>query len=397
MQNDKNWLAALVLCAGLGACSQQAAAPAFPPIPVDAVEVQPHGLALSLEHAAQLHGLREVEVRARVSGILLKRLYREGALSEANAVLFKIDPAPFQAAVAKARAEAGVQQANAQQARRERDRILPLYDQKLVSLRDRDNAIAADESAAAALAASQAALQTAELDLSYTNVRAPIAGLTSREARSEGSLVTAGTDSSLLTHIVQADRLYAEFSMPESEAASVRQAVNEDANKISVRITDVQGTTLADGARIEFIAPSVGDQTGTVDVRATLDNPKRALLPGQVVRARVEGVSLAGALVIPKRAVLHSVQGSIVWVVGPDNKAAPRPVQLGATSGNNVVVTSGLAPGDRVVVEGILKVQPGALVKATPVQLDGTPVPQAPAAQPREAEKAAIPAAKASS
>ncbi len=185
--------------------------------------------------------------------------------------------------------------------------------------------------------------------------------------------------------------------MPESEAASVRQAVNEDANKISVRITDVQGTTLADGARIEFIAPSVGDQTGTVDVRATLDNPKRALLPGQVVRARVEGVSLAGALVIPKRAVLHSVQGSIVWVVGPDNKAAPRPVQLGATSGNNVVVTSGLAPGDRVVVEGILKVQPGALVKATPVQLDGTPVPQAPAAQPREAEKAATPAAKASS
>jgi membrane fusion protein (multidrug efflux system) len=349
-------------------------------VEVGAIEVQPKGLALALEHAAQLRGVREVEVRARVSGILLKRLYREGARVKEKDRLFKIDPAPFEAQVARARAEVGVQQANFQQAERDRDRVLTLYEQKLVSLRDRDAAIAAYESAHANVAAAKAALRSAELDLSYTDVRAPIAGLTSREVRSEGSLVTAGSDSSLLTHIVQADRLYVQFSMPESEAESLRGAVQgEGADKVFVRVMDTQGNTLADHARIEFIAPAVGDQTGTVDVRAVLDNIKESLLPGQVVRAHIQGVTLDGSLVIPKRAVMHGVQGSFVWVIGADNKVAFRPVQLGVASGNNVVVTNGLAPGDRVVVEGVLKVQPGALVKATPVS--GDDAPQAPGGQ----------------
>jgi membrane fusion protein (multidrug efflux system) len=390
MHNIKNSLAALSLCAGLAACGKQGPLQAPPPVEVGSIQVNSQGLSLALEHAAQLRGVREVEVRARVSGILLKRLYREGARVKENARLFKIDPAPFEAQVARARADVGVQQANYQQAQRERDRVVALYEQRLVSLKDRDTAIAAYESSDAAVAAAKAALRSSELDLSYTDVRAPIGGLTSREVRSEGSLVTAGSDSSLLTHIVQADRLYVQFSMPESEAESLRAAARgENSNKVSVRVMDTQGNTLAEGARIEFIAPAVGDQTGTVDVRALLDNPGETLLPGQVVRAHVEGVTLAGLLVIPKRAVMHGVQGSFVWVIGGDNKVAPRPVQLGATSGNNVVVTSGLAAGDRVVVDGILKVQPGALVKATPISSDGAP--QAPGGKP------AAPAAKAPS
>ena len=277
-----------------------------------------------------------------------------------------------------------MQQANLKQALRERDRILPLYDQKLVSLRDRDAAIAAYESANAAEASTQAALRTAELDLSYTDVRAPIAGLTSREVRSEGSLVTAGSDSSLLTHIVQADRLYVQFSMPEAEAESLRAAVNgPDTSKVNVRVMSAQGVTLAEHAPVEFIAPAVADQTGTVDVRALLDNKADTLLPGQVVRARIEGVNIAGAFVIPKRALMHGAQGSFVWTIGADNKIAPRPVQLGIGSGNNVAVTKGLGAGDRIVVDGILKVQPGAVVKATPVSLDGIDAP--PAAPEREA------------
>lgn len=374
-------------CVALAGCGKPPPQMQMPPVEVGSVDVKPQPLQLTLEHAAQLRGIREVEVRARVSGILLKRLYKEGTRVRENDLLFKIDPAPFQARVAQARAELGVQQANVQQAQRERDRILPLYDQKLVSLRDRDNAIAAYESSNAAAEAARAALRSAELDLSYTDVRAPIGGLTSREARSEGSLVTAGSESSLLTHIVQSDQLYVQFSMSESEAESLRgAATGPDASKVNVRVLNAQGETLADKARIEFIAPAVADQTGTVDVRALLDNKGDTLLPGQVVRARVEGVNIAGAFVIPKRAVMHGAQGSFVWVIAPDNKVSPRPVQLGVTSGNNVAVTKGLAAGERIVADGILKVQPGALVKATPVPLDGITPATGPAPAPsREA------------
>ncbi len=389
-------LSALAACAALAGCAKPQPQMQMPPVEVSSVEVKAMPLQLTLEHAAQLRGVREVEVRARVSGILLKRLYKEGTRVRENDPLFKIDPASFQAQAAKARGELGIQQANLQQAQRERDRILPLYEQKLVSLRDRDNAIAAFETSNAGVEAARAALRSAQLDLSYTDVRAPIAGLTSREARSEGSLVTAGSDSSLLTHIVQADRLYVQFSMPEAEAESLRAAASTDPNKVNVRVMNTQGQTLADHANVEFIAPAVADQTGTVDVRAVLENKGDTLRPGQVVRARVEGVNIAGAFVIPKRAVMHGAQGSFVWTIGPDNKVAPRPVALGVTSGNNVAVTQGLAGGDRVVVEGILKVQPGALVKATPVPIEGaTPNPAQTPSPAREA--AATDAAKAPS
>jgi membrane fusion protein (multidrug efflux system) len=278
------------------------------------------------------------------------------------------------------RAEVGIQQANLQQASRERDRIVPLYEQKLVSLRDRDNAIAAFESASAGYEASQAALRRAELDLSYTDVRAPIAGLTSRETRSEGSLVTAGGDDSLLTHIVQADQLYVEFAMQQTEAEHLRAVMSNKTDKISVDLTDAQGQPLGISARVEFISPSVGSDTGTVSARALLDNKDGSLLPGQVVRARLTGLNLPGSLVIPKRAVGHGMEGPFVWVIGEGDKVAPRPVKLGVSSGNNVAVLDGLAANDRVVVDGIMKVQPGAVVKMTPIALDGAPAPAVEAA-----------------
>jgi len=347
----------------------------MPPAQVSALEVRPGALQLSLEHAAQLHGIREIEVRAQVSGILLKKAYREGSRVHANDLLFRIDPATFEADVARARADLAVQQANLSQARRERDRILQIYDRKLASTHDRDSALATFEGAQASVAGAEAALRKAQLDLSYTEVRAPISGLTSREARSEGSLVTAGSDSSLLTRIVQTDQLYVDFSVPETEADGLRGALSGPQSKdVSVRIVDIGGRRLGEHAKIEFIAPSVGGDTGTVDVRAVIDNSRGSLTPGQVVRAIVQGVTLPGTLVIPKRAVMHGVRGTFVWVIGPDLKVAQRPVTLGATAANNVVVSEGLSPGDRVVVDGILKVQPGAVVKATPVELDGDDV-----------------------
>jgi membrane fusion protein (multidrug efflux system) len=380
MQSSKALATVLLFCACFASCSGKDAPPAPPPLPVGGIQVNPSALPLQLEYAAQLRGVREVEVRARVSGILLERRYQEGARVKAGDLLFRIDPAPFRAEVARMRAEVGVQQANLQQASRERDRIVPLYEQKLVSLRDRDNAIAAFESASAALEASQAALRRAELDLSYTDVRAPIAGLTSRETRSEGSLVTAGGDDSLLTHIVQADQLYVEFAMQQAEAEQLRAVMNSKTDKISVDLADAQGQPLGISARVEFISPSVGNETGTVSARAVLDNKDGSLLPGQVVRARLTGLNLPGSLVIPKRAVMHGMQGPFVWVIGEGDKVAPRPVKLGVSSGNNVAVLEGLAANDRVVVDGILKVQPGAVVKMTPIALDGAPAPAVEAA-----------------
>lgn len=375
-------LAAPLIAAVLASCGQAPEAFAPPPAAVGVVEVMSQDLPLALEYPAQLRGVREVEVRARVSGILLERGYQEGEAVEAGALLFRIDPDPFRAEVARARAELGVQQANLQQARREHDRVLPLYEQQLASRRDRDTAIAALESAQAGVAAAEAALRTAELNLSYTDVRAPIDGITSREVRSEGSLVIAGDDSSLLTYLVQADRLFVDFALSEGDAALVRTAMDEHSHGVSVRVVDSRGTPLGGNARIEFMAPRVDDATGTVAIRAVLDNAGNALLPGRVVRARVEGVSVPGSLVIPKRAVMHGADGPFVWVVGAGEQAAPQPVTLGVSAGNDVAVTSGLTAGTRVIVDGVLKVQPGAVVAAAPSEVDASAGRGAPAAAP---------------
>jgi membrane fusion protein, multidrug efflux system len=352
---------------GVAACSEEAAVPpAFAPVEVGVVVVEPRELPLRLEYPAQLKGVREVEVRARVSGILLERRYDEGARVEAGDLLFRIDPDPFRAAVARARAEVGVQEANLQQTRRERDRIVPLYEQKLASLRERDTALAAFESAEAAMAAAQAALRTAELELSYTDVRAPISGLTSREVRSEGSLVTAGTDSSLLTYIVQADRLYVDLAVTDTDAELVHRALASNVDGVGVNLTDAQGRPLGGMGEIEFISPRVDDATGTVAIRAVLANPG-GIVPGRIVRAHIEGVGVPGALVIPKRAVMHGAQGTYVWTVDASGQPAPAPVELGALSGNDVAVTAGLSAGARVVVDGLLKIRPGQPVNAVPI------------------------------
>jgi membrane fusion protein (multidrug efflux system) len=353
---------------GLAACGGQPdAPPAFPPVEVGVVDVQPRALELQLEYPGQLKGVREVEVRARVSGILLERRYNEGERVQAGELLFRIDPEPFQAAVARARAEVGVQEANLGQARRERDRTVPLYEQKLASLRERDTALATFESAEAAVAAARAALRTAELELSYTEVRAPIAGLTSREVRSEGSLVTAGAESSLLTYIVQADRLYVDLSVADTDADLVRTALaNDPGGRVGVQVTDAQGQLIGAMGEIEFVSPRVDDATGTVAIRAVLDNPG-GIVPGRIVRAHVEGVTVPNALVIPKRAVMHGAQGAYVWTVDGDGQPAPAPVELGAPAGNDVVVTAGLTAGARVVVDGTLKIRPGQPVNAVPI------------------------------
>ncbi len=354
-------VAALALfIAACGNRGEQGGAP--PPPEVAVAEVTRGNVPTLLEYTGRAVGSRDVEVRARVSGILLERRYEEGSDVRQGELLFRIDPEPYRAAAAQARAELGVAQARLDEARRQRDRILPLFAQNAASQRQRDEVVSQFEVAQANVAAAQARLRTAELDLGYTEVRAPIGGLTSREVRSEGSLVAAGTESSLLTRIVQTDPIYVEFSVPEAEAARVRKATAAGRASLDVQLLADDGSAPRTGGKLSFVDTSVEQASGTVRARAVFPNADRQLVPGQFLRVRVEGVAAEDATSVPRRAVMTSAQGSFVWVVGQGEVVELRPVRLAGESGDRALIGEGLQPGERVVVEGVLKVRPGAKV-----------------------------------
>jgi membrane fusion protein (multidrug efflux system) len=376
-------VAALALfIAGCGNRGEQGGAP--PPPEVAVAEVTRGNVPTLLEYTGRAAGSRDVEVRARVSGILLERRYQEGSDVRQGELLFRIDPEPYRAAAAQARAELGVAQARLDEARRQRDRILPLFAQNAASQRQRDEVVSLFEVAQANVAAAQARLRTAELDLGYTEVRAPIGGLTSREVRSEGSLVAAGTESSLLTRIVQTDPIYVEFSVPEAEAARVRRATAAGRASLDVQLLADDSSAPRTGGKLSFVDTSVEQASGTVRARAVFPNADRQLVPGQFLRVRVEGVAAEDATSVPRRAVMTSAQGSFVWVVGQGDVVELRTVRLAGESGDRALIGEGLQPGERVVVEGVLKVRPGdkvaiAVAGAAPPGPDAAPAAAEPA------------------
>jgi len=363
------WLFAIL---GLSGCGKPDQAPP-PPLAVGVVTLTPLSVPLDLSYTARTRGEREVEVRARVSGILEKRYYQEGDIVEAGALLFRIDPAPFAAAVRSAEGRLGIEQARLVEATLQRDRVRRLVERGFSADRELDLAEAAYASAKAAVAASEAELEQAKLNLAYTEVRAPIAGITGREVRSEGSLVSAEGESSLLTTIAQSDRLYVDFAVPEDEARLMREALAQHPDKVSVRLSTGSGTTLSDEAGIEFIDTRVHGDTGTVEVRAALHNKGGALAPGQFVRAVVEGLHTDIGIYVPARAVLHSADGPFVWTLDAHNLVQFQPVTLGLGIGNLLHVLEGLGANDRVIVDGVLKVQPGTPVMAEEVALESRP------------------------
>lgn len=369
-------LAAGLLACGAGEQSASAdagtAAPT-PPTEVIVTAAERGSLPLELTYTASTRGSREVEVRARVSGILLSRHYQEGSFVKEGALLFKIDPAPFKAAVDAAAGALEVEKARLLRAEREKNRIGPLFDKNGVSQRERDDTFSEYEIAKASVTAAEARLKQAQLELDYTSVRAPISGFTSKETRSEGSLVQASSESSLLTRIVRLDPLYVEFSLPDAEVRLLRQASKggkELAVPLSLELDN--GAQVPQKATLDFLDSTVDATSGTLRARASLANADAALLPGQFLRVRVDGLTLDNVVIVPARALLQSATGPYVWVVGEGNVPAMTSVRTGHRHGDQVTIEDGLAGGELVVIEGLQKIYTGS-GPVSPVRATGGP------------------------
>jgi membrane fusion protein (multidrug efflux system) len=361
----------------------------MPPPEVNIVTVQPRTIPIALEYVGQTEGLREAEVRPRVSGILERWNYVEGAAVKEGQSLFSIDPVPYQTIVARVEADLAAARARLSQTQRDIERLKPLLEKGMISQKAFDDAIAAEEVAAAQLKAAQAALTEARLNLGYTRVEAPISGISSRALVSEGSLVEA--QKTLLTTISQIDPIRVIFSMSEAErlkfgagAAAGQLKLPKD-NRFVVTLRLADGSTSERPGVVDFSDIRVNPSTGTSELRAVLPNPDHRIRPGQFARVKLQGAQYVDALAVPQRAVLEGPQGKIVFVVNDKSMAEPRPVQVGDWSDEEWVITSGLKPGDRVVVDGVVKIRPGVPVKiAQPTAPGGASPAAAAPAQPQK-------------
>jgi membrane fusion protein (multidrug efflux system) len=381
----------------LSGCNQAAGSPAAPPPPeVAVVTVQPRDLPVAYEYVGQVAGVREVEVRARVSGILERWNYKEGAAVKAGDSLFTIDPEPFRAELARAEADLASAEATLSQATRNAARLTPLWEVKAVSQKEYDDAQSAEQVASANVRAAQAAVTQARLNLSYTRVEAPIAGITSRAVVSEGSLVQA--QQTLLTAISQLDPVHVTFSFTEAEHLRFRRELAEARltlprdGRFDVKLTLADGSDYPQAGKVDFTDVRVNTNTGTIEARAVAPNPQRLLRPGQFVRVHLSGATRPDAIAIPQRAVLEGPGAKIVMTVNAQGVVEPRPVQVGDWSGDEWVITGGLNPGDTVIVDGVVKARPGSPVKIAQAPGDGSGDVGRPQAQSGQANESAKPA-----
>lgn len=363
-------LAGFLLLAGCG--PQGGPAPvAVPPTEVTAVAVTPRDVPISLLYVGQTESSRLVEIRARVDGYLLKKFYNEGVVVRQGDPLFQIDPRPLQVVAEAASAAVKDKENLAQNARQTLDRLKLLVAENAVSRKDTDDALTAEKSAGAALAASKADQSRAEMNLSYARLTSPLTGLAGRSNLAEGSYVNPAANG-LLTTVAQIDPIWVNFSISENEwqrfaDESKRGALRFPANfDFDVEMILSDGRTLPTRGKINFAAPSVDTQTGTYAIRATFANADLGVRPGQFVRVRLNGAVRPGAILVPQRAVMQGQTGKFVYVVTQDNKAEVRPVEVGDWLGDEWFINSGLKGDEQIVVGGIVKVQPGTPLKIVP-------------------------------
>lgn len=380
MSAKSDALVLLAAAALLSACgqnqssAQQASGGSPPPPEVGVVTVAPASIGLVTELPGRLEPVRVAQVRARATGILHKRLFREGSDVKAGQPLFEIDPAPYRAAYQSAQATLARAQANVAQATAQAERFKPLVEANAISKQDYINAVAAQKSAEADVAAGQAAVQTAKINLDYTTVSAPISGRIGRALVTEGALVSA-TEATPLALVQQINPMYVNFTQPAGEVLKLRKALA--AGKLAraagseaaqVRLLLEDGSEYAGTGRLLFSDLSVDPATGQITLRAEVPNADGVLLPGMYVRVRIEQAQMSNAISVPQQAVTRSAQGDSVMVVAADGKVAPRTVKVAAAHGNQWVILEGLKPGEQVMVDGFQKLRGPGPVKAVPWQ-----------------------------
>jgi membrane fusion protein (multidrug efflux system) len=376
--------AALTL-AVLGACGKKDTAPAAPPPPkVSVVTVAPASVTLTSELPGRTEASRIAEVRARTAGIVLKRVFEEGGDVKAGEVLFRIDPASFQASFDSAQAAVAKAEANLAQADLKVKRYKPLLAAQAVSQQEYDDAVTAQKQAAADLATAKAARTNAGLTLGYATVTAPISGRIGRALVTEGALVGQGEATPMAT-VQQLDPIYVTITQSSTELLKLRRALAEGklksagngGSKTEARVSLVteDGQAYPQTGKLLFADVSVDQNTGSVSMRAEFPNPKRTLLPGMYVRARLEQGVNEAAITVPQQAVVRTQDGASVLIVGSDNKVVSQPITATANEGQNWVVSSGLKGGERIIVEGFQKAKPGLAVTPQPWAGPASPAP----------------------
>jgi membrane fusion protein (multidrug efflux system) len=378
-------MAALLAACGAKDSAPDAAAPAKPPPEVGVVTTELKPVALQTELPGRVEAVRTAQVRARVNGVVLKRLFREGSEVKAGQPLFKIDPASYQAALDSAQAALAKAQANLSQASAQAGRYKPLVEANAVSKQEYINVVAAQKQAEADVAAGKAAVQMARINLGYTNVTAPISGRIGRALVTEGALVSQAEATHLAT-IQQTSTVYVNFTQSASELLQLRRAsgikqVSAGAEKaVPVHIVLEDGSELERSGKLLFSDLSVDPTTGQITLRAEVPNPDGLLLPGQYVRVRLSQAQVPDGILLPQQAVKRTNKGDSVIVVDAEGKPAPRQVKIGSAQGNQWIVLEGLKAGEQVVVDGFQKMTvPGAPVKPVPWNKDAA-APSAPAA-----------------
>jgi membrane fusion protein (multidrug efflux system) len=362
------------------ACGSGEEAAAPPVIDVVVAEVDVRDVPVTREWAAQTSGIQDVEIRARVRGFLRSRDYREGSEVQAGDLLFTIDPQEYEAEVAQARARLAEAEAGLARADGDVARLGPLAARNAVSQQDLDYAVAEQQAAKGRVAAEQAVLNSARLNLGYTRVTSPITGTAGVANVDVGSLVVPSPDPTLLTVVSQIDSIKASFRISEQEYLQLARARGEEARSgpsgdIPIELVLADGSTHAQTGQVRTVDRNVDPTTGTLGIEAVFPNPERLLRPGQFGRVRAPVATREDAILVPQRAV-RELQGTYnVGVLLPDSTVEIRPVRAGERIGNEWVIDDGLEAGEVVVVEGMEKVRPGLKVRSVPDASGGDAAP----------------------
>lgn len=341
--------------------------PAMPPLSVATYKVVASDVPVSLEYPAKVKSMQQVNVVARVSGILEKKHFTEGSFVKTGDMLYQIDSDRYEALMQEAVADVGVKEATLKQATRDWERTKALFAQDAVSQKERDAALSAYESAGASLKASNAALKKATIDFNYTKVKATISGMTSLNAQDVGSYVGSSSDTMALTTITQIDPVYVEFSLPDIELLKKRYVMGQGnwnsiaQAKLPVQLSTPDGSKYAKAGTLDFIDSYVDAETSTIKARATFSNPNNILIPGLFVRVNVEGLVYKDAISIPQKALLQDATGSYVFLA-KEGKAHKLPVKAGTVHNDAYIIESGLNAGDVVITNNLTKLRPGSAV-----------------------------------